>query len=149
MSPNCAGNVCQHELWYLKVKNQAPGHKCSKEHGTIFTCSNAAGSHKLKLVVIGKSKKQRSFSRTRAENLPAHYFNQTKGWMNQTIFKEWFEEMFIPQVRKHLESQNLPQKPVLLIDNTPSHPRELKSEDGNIFAKFLPPNVTALIQSMD
>ena len=59
--------------------------------------------------------------------------------------------MFIPQVREHLKSQNLPQKAVLLIDNAPSLPGalRLKSEDGNIFAKFLPPSVTALIQPMD
>ena len=59
--------------------------------------------------------------------------------------------MFIPLVRKHLESQNLRQKAVLLIDNAPPHPEELelKSKDGNIFAHFFPPNVTALIQPMD
>jgi len=69
--------------------------------------------------------------------------------MNQEIFKEWFEKKCIPQVREHLKSQNLPQKAVLLIDNAPSHPDDLKLKDGNIFVKFLPPNVTALIQPMD
>ncbi|KAL4143739.1 hypothetical protein QTP88_006033 [Uroleucon formosanum] len=114
-----------------------------------MTCSNATGSQKLKLVVIGNSKKPRSFKGTRAENLPVHYFNQKKAWMNQEIFKEWFEKKCLPQVREHLKSQNLPQKAVLLIDNASSHPVDLKSEYGNIFVKFLPPNVTALIQPMD
>jgi hypothetical protein len=54
-------------------------------------------------------------------------------------------------VRQHLKSLDLPQKAVLLLDNAPSHPNEdiLKSEDGNIFVKYLPPNVTAMIQPMD
>uniref|UniRef100_A0A2S2QZ92 Jerky-like n=1 Tax=Sipha flava TaxID=143950 RepID=A0A2S2QZ92_9HEMI len=69
--------------------------------------------------------------------------------MNQEIFKEWFEKNFFSQVREHLKSQNLPQKAVLLIDNAPSHPVDLKSEDGNIFVKFLTPNITAFIQPMD
>ena len=78
------------------------------------------------------------------------YTTSTKkkaGWTN----KEWFEKKFIPQVREHLKSQNIPQKAVLLIDNAPSHPGEsvFKSENGNFFVKFLPPNVTALIQPMD
>lgn len=135
----------------FESERQAPGHKSSKERITIMTCSNATGSQKLKLVVIGKSKKPRSFKGTRAENLPVHYFNQKKGWMDQQIFKEWFEKNFIPQVREHLKSQNIPQKAVLLIDNAPSHPGEsvFKSENGNFFIKFLPPNVTALIQPMD
>jgi hypothetical protein len=58
---------------------------------------------------------------------------------------------FIPSVRRHLQSLDIPQKAVLLFDNTPSHPSEdiLKSEGGNIFVKYLPPNVTTLIQLMD
>lgn len=103
-------------------ERQAAGHKSSKERITIMTCSNATGSHKLKLVVIGKSKKPRSFKGTRAENLPVHYFNQKKAWMDQQIFKEWFHKKFIPQVKEHLKSRNLPQKAMLLIDNAPSHP---------------------------
>ena len=40
---------------------------------------------------------------------------------------------------------------LLLLDNCSAHPdeQELISEDGAIFAKFLPPNVTSLIQPMD
>jgi len=75
-----------------------------------MTCSNATGSQKLKLVVIGKSKKPRSFKGTRAENLPVHYFNQKKAWMKQEIFKEWFVKKFIPQIREHLKSQNFLRK---------------------------------------
>ena len=57
----------------------------------------------------------------------------------------------MPQVRDHLKSQGLPEKAVLLIDNAPSHPNEslLRSDDGNIFVKYFPANVTALIQPMD
>ena len=42
-------------------------------------------------------------------------------------------------------------KAVLLMDNCSAHPdeEELKSSDGKVIAKFLPPNVTALIQPMD
>lgn len=60
----------------FESEHQAAGHKSSKERITILPCSNAAGSHKLRLLVIGKSKKPRSFKGTRAENLPVDYFNQ-------------------------------------------------------------------------
>ena len=42
-------------------------------------------------------------------------------------------------------------KAVLLLDNCSAHPNEeeLISSDGKIIAKFLPPNVTSLIQPMD
>ncbi|PNF43064.1 Jerky protein homolog-like [Cryptotermes secundus] len=132
-------------------ERQAPGHKSSKERLTVLCCSNASGTHKLIPVVIGKAKRPRSFKGTVASSLPIHYFNQKVAWMNRAIFKEWFDFKFVPQVRDHLKSQGLPEKAVLLIDNAPSHPNEslLRSDDGNIFVKYFPANVTALIQPMD
>nr|XP_022900859.1 tigger transposable element-derived protein 2-like [Onthophagus taurus] len=62
----------------FESEHKAAGHKSSKERITILPCSNAAGTHKLKLLVIGKSKKPRSFKGTRADNLPVDYFNQKK-----------------------------------------------------------------------
>jgi len=52
-------------------------------------------------------------------------------------------------IRQHL--LNVPQKALLLLNNCPGHPsaEELRSNDGNIFALFLLPNTTALIQPMD
>jgi len=43
------------------------------------------------------------------------------------------------------------EKAILFLDNCAAHPseEELMSDDGKIMAKFLPPNVTALIQPMD
>ena len=54
-------------------------------------------------------------------------------------------------VRKELSSLGLEQKAVLVLDNCPAHPNEedLISDDGNITALYLPPNVTSLIQPMD
>lgn len=129
----------------------ATGHKVSKERITLMCCSNATGEHKVKLFTIGKSRKPRSFKGTRAVNMPVDYANQKKGWMNKEIFYDWFHIKFCPSVRQFLKSSGLPQKAVLLLDNAPSHPDEmlLKSDDGSICVKYLPPNVTALIQPMD
>lgn len=103
----------------------------------------------MKLAVIGKSKKPRSFPKTGIEVVD--YFNQKSAWMNAEIFRTWFHEKFVPSVKLHLSSLGLPHKAVLFIDNAPSHPaaEQLKSADGNIFVKFLPPNTTSLIQPMD
>jgi len=69
--------------------------------------------------------------------------------MNREIFENWFRTKFIPEVRQFLGNKGLPPKAVLLVDNAPSHPADLKSDDGLIVVKFLPPNVTSLIQPMD
>uniref|UniRef100_A0A8C8T197 Uncharacterized protein n=1 Tax=Pelusios castaneus TaxID=367368 RepID=A0A8C8T197_9SAUR len=134
-----------------KEEKSAPGHKSSKERITVLACANASGSHKLKLVCIGRSKNPRSFKGTQMRHFPVLYYNQTKAWMNREIFKDWFFKHFVPAVRDHLRSKNLPQRAVLLLDNAPSHPNEnvLKTSDGQIFVAYLPPNVTSLKQPMD
>lgn len=70
---------------------------------------------------------------------------------DKDLFKKWFDECFVPEVRKWLKDHNFPQKALLLLDNTPGHPsgEELTTEDKCITAMFLPPNCTTLIQPMD
>lgn len=50
-----------------------------------------------------------------------------------------------------MKLKGLPAKALLLLDNAPSHPpaENLRSDDGQIFAVYMPPNVTPLIQPMD
>lgn len=47
----------------------------SKERVTIFAYSNAFGNLKLKMMVIGKSKKPRAFKNVRIQSLPMYYKN--------------------------------------------------------------------------
>uniref|UniRef100_A0A8C3VQD3 JRK like n=1 Tax=Catagonus wagneri TaxID=51154 RepID=A0A8C3VQD3_9CETA len=135
----------------IKGKCTVPGHKSIEERVTVMCCANATGLHKLKLCVVGKAKKPHSFKSTDTSNLPVSYFSQKGAWMDLSIFRQWFDKIFVPQVREHLRSKGLQEKAVLLLDNSPTHPNEnvLRSDDGQIFAKYLPPNVASLIQPSD
>ncbi|XP_050337853.1 jerky protein homolog-like [Bactrocera neohumeralis] len=119
-----------------------------KQHVTFLACTNATGVQKVKLLVIGKAKNPRSFKNF---DSPVDYNYSKSSWMTAAIFKHWFQHSFVPQVRKFLKDQGLPNKALLLIDNAPSHPpeNELRSDDELITAMFMPPNVTPLIQPMD
>jgi hypothetical protein len=66
--------------------------------------------------------------------------------MTADLFKKWFYECFVPEVKKYLEEKGLEFKALLLIDNAPSHP---EIDHPNIQLLFLPPNTTSLIQSLD
>lgn len=98
--------------------------------------------------VIGKSKNPRPFKNF---VLSVKYFSQKSVWMNRQIFLDWFQNEFVSSVRNHLQSINLPQRAILLLDNCPGHPavEELVSDDKKIYAMYLPLNVTALGQPMD
>lgn len=130
------------------AEKTASGMKISKQRITFLGCTNASGLHKIKPLVIGKAKNPRCFKNF---NNPLVYRNSKNAWMTCTIFRNWFFQQFVPEVRNFLRTQNLPEKALLLLDNAPSHPsaEELKSSDGNIFVMFMPPNVTPLIQPMD
>lgn len=132
-----------------KNEKEARGYKQQKERVTLMACCNADGSHKLPLLVIGKSRKPRCFQNSEMRTLPVVYCAQRKAWMDSDIFSKWFHENFVPDVKKELGKRKLPLKAVLLIDNAPSHPSDLSLRSGDIRAVFLPPNVTALIQPMD
>lgn len=125
------------------------GFKKNKNRITILTCANATGSHKIKLLMIGKSKSPKAL--TGIKHLPVAYRNQKNAWMNQEIFVNWFKTVFVPSAINKLKTRGKPEdsKVILLIDNCRAHPSDSELSHGNISTMFLPPNVTSLIQPMD
>ncbi|XP_014276200.1 jerky protein homolog-like [Halyomorpha halys] len=127
--------------------NFAPGYKNIKERITILACANASGNHRLPIMVIGKSKKPRTFKNISHEDLPVIYKNQRSSWVSGELFKEWFYEHFTPSITEFLESKNLPIKALLIY--APSHPEVSELRNGDIIAHFLPPNVASLLRPID
>uniref|UniRef100_UPI00398F1AAA jerky protein homolog n=1 Tax=Pristiophorus japonicus TaxID=55135 RepID=UPI00398F1AAA len=131
-------------------EKETVGFKMNKERVTILNCANAAGEHRLPLLVIGKSRKPQALKGI--AHLPVNFKAQKSAWLDKDIFMEWFSTEFIPQTRENMKKIGKPNgKCVLLLDNCRAHPHESKlvSSCGNIFACYLPPNVTSLIQPMD
>lgn len=132
-----------------REESSAPGHKRSKERLTVMACANASGKHKIPLMVIGKSAHPRAIKNISHNALPVYYTHQKSAWMDSTLFKTWFYDKFVPAVTRFLRNRKLPIKAVLLVDNAPSHPSEHELRKGDIIVKFLPPNVTSVLQPMD
>ena len=104
---------------------------------TILVCANMLGNDKLKLLMIGKSKKPRCFKNINMDTLPVTYWSNQNAWMTGVMFREWVTNW----------DSVLKRKIILLVDNCPAHPNigELK----NIRLEFLPANTTSLIQPME
>jgi hypothetical protein len=113
----------------------------------FIACSDASGSHKLEMMVIGKGAKPRTFKN---QSLLVIYKSQSCDCVTQDVFIEWFHESFEPSVKTFLKKQNLPVKEFIL-DNAPGHPsgEQLKLRDGLIEVILLPPNCTPLLQPVD
>jgi hypothetical protein len=123
----------------------APGRKIAKDRITFMPCSNANGTHKLNLLVIGKAKNPRAFINV---NHPVDYKNQSKAWMTNSVFSEWFHETFVPSVKTFNKKHNLSKNALLILDNSPGHSIE-NLNHSFIRVMFLPPYVIPILQSMD
>ncbi|XP_065085337.1 tigger transposable element-derived protein 2-like [Ochlerotatus camptorhynchus] len=124
----------------------ASGRKLNRTRYTFMPCANLDGSLKLKLMYIGKSENPRDLPR-----LPASYYSSKKACMTRILFRKWFEEEFVPAVRKFCQEKSLEPKALLVLDNCSAHHDgcDLKSDDGLIQVIYLPPNVTSECQPMD
>nr|XP_014431724.1 jerky protein homolog [Pelodiscus sinensis] len=122
--------------------------KQNKDRLTVLMCANAAGSHKIKLLVIGKHNHSRAFKGV--AQLPVVYKAQSNSWMDKKIVFDWFHHVFVHAVKEHFRIIGLPEnsKAILLLDNCRAHSHETELVSGNIFTIFLPVNVTSLIQPM-
>jgi hypothetical protein len=117
--------------------------KKSKERLSIALCSNADGSHKLPLLVIGKYAKLRCFKNVNIGNLPITYQSNAKAWMLAITFQEWLQTFDYQVGIKHNRQYVL-----LLLDNCTSHKlNNLMLQNVEVY--FLPPNTTSKIQPMD
>ena len=125
-------------------EKSADGRKKTKRSHYLNACSNASGTIKLPLHMIGKSQRPRCFEGVNMDLLPVKYCGQKNAC-------DWFHHQFVPHVRSKLSSLGENPTALLLLDNCSAHPdeEELISDDGEISTKFLLPNVTSLIQLMD
>jgi len=113
----------------------------SKDRVTLFCCTNAAGTEKVPIAIIGKSKAPLCF-RGAGRTPPVPFFDQSNAWMDATRFQQWFYRVFVPGT-----VAERPRRVALIMDNASSH----RSEVGHPQVEFifLPPNSTARHQPMD
>jgi hypothetical protein len=120
------------------VLNEAPAHKQDKPRVTLVVGTNADGTDKLPLVVLGKTEKPRWLSK---KPDAVQYVGTSKGWMTVSVYQEWLRKL---DERMQRESRRI----LLLVDNAPTHiHRDVDLK--NVAVMKLPPNTTALLQPMD
>ncbi|XP_002941410.1 jerky protein homolog [Xenopus tropicalis] len=130
-------------------KPPSSGLEDPKERLTVLACSNAAGTHKARLLVIGKSRNPRAFKGVRV--FPVTYTANKQAGITREIFQDWFENHFVPEARAHCMSVGLSQdaKVMLILDHCPTHPSAEFLVKDNVFAVCLPPDCTSFIQPLD
>ena len=138
-------NMDESGLFYSMLPNKTishrpeKGHKKIKNRITTIHCTNADGSDKRTLEVIGKSRSPRCFKNFRPELYVKYRYNK-KAWMTISDFEDWLNSF-----NSKMKLQN--RKVLLILDNAPCHKNT--KQMSNVRVEFLPPNVTGLLQPMD
>ncbi|XP_018368099.1 PREDICTED: jerky protein homolog-like [Trachymyrmex cornetzi] len=65
----------------------APERKAREDRVTLMMCTNASGTHKLPLLVVGKYKKS-CFKNV--HSLPVIYMSQNNAWMDKNLMLRWY-----------------------------------------------------------
>ncbi|CAB1113054.1 unnamed protein product [Ectocarpus sp. CCAP 1310/34] len=99
-------------------------------------CSNADGTPKVDMTIIGKAKEPRCLTGIKC---PVTYFSQTNAWSDTAAFLKWWREFFLPFVG------HLTHEPVLLLMDGCSSHADLEVDR----VKCCPPNCTSVHQPMD
>ncbi|KAM4048885.1 tigger transposable element-derived protein 1-like [Anomaloglossus baeobatrachus] len=141
--------------YITEEENALPGHKPMKDRLTLLLCANASGDFKLKPLLVYHSENPRAFKKCKVQKsqLNVMWRSNTKAWITRILFVEWMNVVFGPEVKNYLLESNLPLKVLLVMDNTPAHSPgledDLLEEFKFIKVKFLPPNITPLLQPLD
>ncbi len=115
------------------------GKKKSKDWVSLIVCANAVGSHKIPCALIGKPKAPACI---KDRQWPVPYFIQAKAWMDVETCWKWFNEVFLPEVKKQTGRGVL-----LLLDNALEHFEAFECD--NVRIVFFPPNCTSWKQPCD
>ena len=100
----------------------------AKDCVTLYICTNADGSDKYPLVMIGKAKKTRCFHEVKKLT----YYAQKKAWSDGVTFMCWFDE-FVQHIKSKTQEQVL-----LILDNCGPHAAQIESSDPQVRVAFVP-----------
>ncbi|XP_015431457.1 PREDICTED: jerky protein homolog-like [Dufourea novaeangliae] len=123
----------------------------NKDRVTIGLCANVTGSHKLVPLFINRFENPRVLKYWK-HRLPVIYKAQQQAFMDQTVFADWYQNYFKPDVMKYQLHNGTCGKVVLLLDNSREYNIQYLEElqgDERFQIVFLPPNTSHLLQPID
>lgn len=96
-----------------KTEKKAPGFKAAKDRLTLLFCGNKSGDLCTKPLLIYRALNPRALKNVDKTTMSVFWRANKKAWMTELLFKEWFFEMFVPEVEAYMKKKNLSFKVVI------------------------------------
>ena len=147
--PNDIYNMDETGLFWRRMPNGglsskgSPGYKKDKTRITLAVTTNATGSDRMPLWLIGTAKTPRALRKLNISSIGCVWRWNKNAWMRGDVMQEWFHSFY-----KHIGTQR---RVVLLLDNFSAHLSALDyaPPPSNIKVVFLPSNSTSIYQPLD
>ncbi|XP_033303704.1 jerky protein homolog-like [Bombus bifarius] len=118
---------------------------------TALFCANATGCRKLPVLLIGTEPADQVLRNNDTDAFSTIYKSKENACMDSTIFKDWYEDLFLESVKER-QRENAPREQyLLLLDNAMSlhNLNDLHDLDRSVTVMSLPVNVSPLRQPMN
>ncbi|KMR03008.1 jerky-like protein [Lasius niger] len=122
-------------------EDEVPDRESVKNKVTLMICTNATGSHKLPMLIVGEE--YNCFENIRSSSII--YTKQNNACMDKQLMLTWYQEIFLPEIEAVHSSSA--EQCLLLLSDAPNHPsvEELNSINERCQIICLPSNATSLI----
>ena len=114
----------------MKDKKNIPEYKPMKDQLALLLGANASSDMKLKplLVYVYYSENARAFRTnfTVKERFPVMWRWNEREWVKQVLFNEWLFKVYAPSIKDYLQTNELPLKALLVLDNASDPQKTLK-----------------------
>lgn len=117
-----------------------PSDMATEDRLTVVVCTNATGTSKIPLALIGASKQPKCF---RIRPCPLPYLTHSNAWFERETFKQWFYQVFIPAIRKHSW------KNIALLTENISSDQDTIDPRGQVTILNLPPDLRSKAHPME
>lgn len=113
----------------------------AKDRISAYVCTNATGTLRVPLAIIGKAGSPRCFQK----GSPAvAYFSQKNAWSDLATFRRWYDHVFLPFVR-----QRTSRRVALVMDTCGPHGSDIQLFNEQISFYRIPRNCSTIFQPMD
>lgn len=105
-----------------KDKKLMPRSKAASNRLSLFFDGNASSDMDLKPLLVFHSENLRALKNVAKGFLSVVWKSDSKLWVTQTIFQDWFFHHFIPEIEKYSLEEDSPFNILLLLHSSPGHP---------------------------
>ncbi|XP_050476660.1 tigger transposable element-derived protein 2-like [Bombus huntii] len=122
-----------------------------EDYVTAVFCANATGCRKLPVLLIGTEPVVHALYNYDTEAFSTIYKSKENACMDSTIFKDWYENLFLESVKERQRENAPTEQYLLLLDNAMSlhNLNDLHDLDRSVTIMSLPVKVSPLRQPMN